>query len=101
MAPRRFRWLEGLPAGLKARPAAADALHVMFDRLEVRCSVQSGAGQFEGPLGLDGTIPILSQRAAADDEPILGATGGPFDAAALWAAISRALAGAEAAGDGK
>jgi hypothetical protein len=96
LGPETLRWLEGLPAGLKARPASTDALHVMFDRLQVRCTVQSGRGQFSGSLGMDGTTPILADRAAAASEsPILGAAGGAFDASALWSAISRALAGTD------
>ncbi len=101
LSPETLQWLEGLPADLKVRPGAADALRVMFDRLEVRCSVQAGRGQFEGPMDLRGMVPLMTERVLAVDVPILGATGRPFDAAALWAAIARGLAGDESGGDGK
>jgi hypothetical protein len=93
LSPETLRWLEGLPAGLKSRPSATDALDILFDRLEVRCHVQAGRGQFSGRLSRDGTIPILTDRSNANEPPVLGATGGTFDAAAFWSAISRSLAG--------
>jgi hypothetical protein len=90
MSDETLRWLAGLPAGIAAA-GPITAKTVAFDRLTLRCRIIGDRGQFGGARDPDGTIPILTCRVLGVEVPILKASGQPFDAKALWAALAPAL----------
>jgi hypothetical protein len=90
MSDETVRWLAGLPAGIAAA-GPITAKTVAFDRLTLRCRIVGDRGQFGGARDPDGTIPIMTCRILGVEVPILKASGRPFDAKALWAALAPAL----------
>lgn len=88
VSPETLRWLQNLPAGLKAADVAGGD-RVAFDGLAVRCRVAGGRGRFEA--GNLGGPTLITGRAFGIPVPLLTAAPRPFDAGALWTALLEAL----------
>jgi len=87
-----LKWLEGLPAGLKAVAATpGESGKLRFDRLQVNCEVLDGRGSFRGSIEGPAGIPLVTARFFGFDVPILAASPKPFDAAAVWAVVGPAM----------
>jgi hypothetical protein len=88
IGPETLRWLEELPMGLAAVHLPGHQA-IAFDRLAVRCLVAGGRGRFETDHPMQ--TELISGHLMGARVPLLVAPARPFDAAALWAELAKAL----------
>jgi len=91
-------WLDrlGWPVGV---PGAAPEGRVPVAQFGVGLLVSDGRGQLVGAADLWGGMRLATVRLLRYDVPVLRGAAGPFDAAAFWSAVRKALARGTEGGD--